>query len=185
VTPAGYETAADQHATVTADVTVELTFVDLRARGAIEVTKVRKHAADGSGDHPHAGVNFTVNGVTKATDANGKACFDNLLFDSYTVHETTPAGYAGEADKTVTVDNKAACADSPYVGETVTFTNTPLTNITVSVDSQIDGGTASTMVCKEGTTTKASGSTGANGDGSITASNLPPGTYVCTVVVDP
>jgi uncharacterized surface anchored protein len=84
---------------------VSLTFVDPRQRGAIEVTKLRKHAADGPGDHPQVGVSFTVNGVTKQTDANGKACFDNLLFGDYTVHETVPTGYKGEADKTVTVDS--------------------------------------------------------------------------------
>jgi len=175
-----HDTAADQHVTLTANATVSLTFVDPRHRGAILVTKLRKHAADGSGDHPHAGVDFTVNGVTKTTDANGQACFDGLLFGSYSVHETTPSGYHGEADKTVTVDNKASCADNPYVGETVSFHNTPLTNITVSVDSQIDGGTSSTIDC-----VVASGSTGANGDGSVTASDLEPGTYVCTIVVDP
>jgi hypothetical protein len=27
--------------------------------------------------------------------------------------------------------------------------------------------------------------TGANGDGSVTALNLPPGTYTCVVVIDP
>jgi Prealbumin-like fold domain len=186
-TPAGHETAADQHATVTVDATVSLTFVDPRQRGAILVTKLRKHAADGPGDHPQAGVSFTVNGVTKNTDANGKACFDNLLFGSYTVHETTPAGYNGEADKTVAVNNKAGCSDNPYVGETVTFHNTPLTNITVSVDSQVAGGTASTMNCKASdNSTVASGSTDAtSGDGSVTGSNLEPDTYTCTVVVDP
>jgi hypothetical protein len=31
----------------------------------------------------------------------------------------------------------------------------------------------------------ASGSTGAGGDGSVTASNLEPDTYTCTVVIDP
>jgi hypothetical protein len=31
----------------------------------------------------------------------------------------------------------------------------------------------------------ASGSTGANGDGSATASDLEPGIYTCTIVVDP
>ena len=186
VTPAGHESAADQHVSVVNTTTVTLTFVDPRQRGAIEVTKVRKHAADGPGDHPQAGVDFTVNGVTKTTDANGKACFDNLLFGSYTVHETTPAGYAGEADKTVAVDNKASCSDATYVGETVTFHNTPLTNLSVSVDSQIDGGTSSTMVCKDASNaTVASGSTGANGDGSASASDLAPGTYTCTVVIDP
>jgi uncharacterized surface anchored protein len=69
VTPAGHDTAADQHATVSADTTVTLTFVDPRQRGAILVTKTRKHAADGPGDRPQAGVDFTVNGVTKTTAA--------------------------------------------------------------------------------------------------------------------
>lgn len=170
----------------TPDLTISLTFVDPRQPGAIKVTKLRKHAADGAGDHAFAGVSFTVNGVTKQTDANGVACFDGLEFGDYTVHETVPAGYHGEADKTVTVDNTATCADATYVGETVTFHNTPLTNITVSVDSQVDGGTSSTIVCKAAdNSTVASGSTGANGDGSATASDLEPGTYTCTIVVDP
>jgi Prealbumin-like fold domain len=160
--------------------TIDCTFTNTLQTGAIEITKTRKHAADGPGDHPHAGVDFTVNGVTKATDANGVACFDGLTFDDYIVHETVPAGYSGEADKTVTVDNTATCADDPFVGETVNFHNTPLTNLTVSVDSQVDGGTASTIDC-----VLDSASTGPNGDGSLTLSDLMPGTYVCTVVIDP
>jgi hypothetical protein len=166
--------------------TVTCTFTNTLQLGAIQVTKTRKHAADGPGDHPHAGVDFTVNGVTKTTDANGQACFDGLTFGTYAVHETVPAGYHGEADKNVTVDNTATCSGSPYVGETVSFHNTPLTNLSVSVDSQVDGGTSSTMVCTDsGGGTIASGSTGANGDGSASASDLEPGTYTCTVVIDP
>jgi hypothetical protein len=114
-------------------------------------------------------------------------CFDNLLFGSYDVTETVPAGYAadGATTKTVVVNNKAACGATPYVGETVSFGNTPLTNLSVSVDSQIDGGTASTIVCTSPNGQVASGSTGANGDGSASASDLKPGTYTCTVVIDP
>jgi hypothetical protein len=187
VVPAGHDGVADQHVTVVANQTVTVgPLTDPRQTGAIKVTKLRKHAADGSGDHPHAGVDFTVNGVTKTTDANGQACFDGLLPGNYTVHETTPAGYHGEADKTVTVDNKASCSDNPYTGETVTFHNTPLTDISVAVNSQIDGGTASTITCKASdNSTVASGSTDANGDGSVSASDLEPDTYTCTVVVDP
>jgi hypothetical protein len=33
-----------------------------RLLGAIEITKTRKHAADGSSDHPHAGVDFVITG---------------------------------------------------------------------------------------------------------------------------
>ena len=183
VVPPGHSGVADQLITVTSGQTRTVgPLVDERDRGAILVTKERKHAAAGPGNHPHAGVEFTVNGVTKTTDANGKACFDNLLFGDYTVHEVTPAGYKGEADKTVTVNNKASCADSPFVGETVSFKNTPLTDVTVTIDSQVDGGTASTVKCiPDGP----SGSTGANGDGTFTDTNLPPGTYTCEIVIDP
>jgi Prealbumin-like fold domain len=173
--------------TVVPNSTVTCVYVDKQQLGAIQVTKTRKHAADGPGDHPHAGVSFTVNGVTKQTNANGVACFDGLPFGTYTVHETVPTGYHVDAnDKPVTVDNNATCSDNPYVGETVSFHNTPLTDITVSVNSQVDGGTSSTITCVDsGQHTVASGSTGANGDGSATAPDLEPGTYTCTVVVDP
>jgi hypothetical protein len=171
--------------------TVTCTFHDARETGAILITKTRKHAADGSGDHPHAGVTFTVTGdslpaegKTVTTDANGVACVDGLLFDAYTVHETTPAGYKGEADKTVTVDNEASCTDDPYVGESVSFHNTPLTDVTVSVNSQVDGGTASTITC-EPPTPPVTAATDPDGDGSLTLSDLEPGTYTCTVVIDP
>lgn len=66
--------APDQAITVTADATVTVTLVDPRQRGAILVTKLRKHVADGPGDHPQPGVDFMVNGVTKTTDAAGRAC---------------------------------------------------------------------------------------------------------------
>jgi hypothetical protein len=168
--------------TVVPDGTVTCIYTNTLQTGAIKVTKTRKHAADGPGDHPHAGVDFTVNGVTKATDANGVACFDGLTFGTYTVHETTPAGYKGEGDKQVTVDNTAACSDNPYVGETVSFHNTPLTDLSVTVNSQVDGGTASTVAC---TPDGPSGSTDANGDGTFSDTNLEPGTYTCTIVIDP
>ena len=121
--------------------------------------------------------------MTKTTNANSVACFDGLLLGSYTVHETVPAGYVGENDKTVTVNNVATCQDNPYGGETVSFHNMPLTNITVSVDSQVNGGTASTIQCVPGPATPTS--TNANGDGSLPLNNLQPGTYTCTIVVDP
>jgi hypothetical protein len=166
--------------TMAGDGKVTCVYVNQQQLGAIKVTKTRKHAADGPGDHPHAGVSFTVNGVTKQTDATGVACFDGLSFGTYTVHETVPAGYHVDGnDKQVTVDNNASCADATYVGETVSFHNTPLTDITVSVNSQVDGGTSSTV------TGCVSFTTGANGDGSGTASDLEPGTYTCTVVIDP
>jgi hypothetical protein len=96
-----------------------------------------------------------------------------------------PAGYVSDDDsQDVTVDNTANCASG--AGETVTFHNTPLTNLTVSVDSQVDGGTASTINCSDASSNSIiDASTDTNGDGSGTASDLAPGTYTCTVVIDP
>jgi len=194
VAPTGYDPAPDQTFTpqttdscgnVTGSTPPDLTFNDVAQKGAIQVTKTRKHAADGPGDHPHAGVSFTVNGVTKTTDANGQACFDGLAFANYTVHETVPASYNGEDDKTIAVNNKASCTDNPYNGETVSFHNTPLSNITVSFESQVQGGTASTIACTGLTATPPDGTPNAFDDTSEKFQDLEPGTYTCTVVVDP
>jgi hypothetical protein len=171
--------------------TVTCTFHDAREKGAIEITKTRKHAADGPGDHPHAGVTFTITGgelpaggVTAVTDANGVACVDGLVLSSvvgdYTVTESVPAGYsASPSSDTVTVTTESTCGDGNEAAAGP-FHNTPLTDITVSVNSQVDGGTASTINCGAGVV-----STGSNGDGSTSRTNLPPGTYTCTIVVDP
>lgn len=155
--------------------------------GAIKITKTRKHAADGSGDHPHAGVSFTVNGVTKQTDANGVACFDNLANGSYTVHETVPAGYVVDGnDKSVTVDNAAACTDASYGGETVSFHNTPLTDVAITIDSQVAGGTDTQVTCKASdNSTIGTLDTPATGDGTLNVDDLVPDTYTCTIVIDP
>ena len=171
---------------------VDCTYVNELQTGAIEITKDRKHAASGSGDHPHAGVEFTIEGdgvsETVTTDANGEACLDGLDFGDYTVTETTPTGYAPNDPEDVTVSAVADC-DGGGTPATVSFHNTPLTNITVSVDSQVDGGTASVMQCTDSDGTVYDGSTGANGDGSLTVNDLlptdPTVTLTCTVIVDP
>jgi hypothetical protein len=162
--------------------TVTCTFTNTLQKGAITVTKTRKHAADGPGPHPQAGVTFTVDGVSHVTDANGQACFDDLSLGSHNVVETLPAGYSadGPLSKAVDVDNAATCAGGG--GESVSFSNTPLTNISITVNSQVDGGTASTITCDNG---GPNGSTDANGDGTASATDLRPNTYTCTIVVDP
>jgi hypothetical protein len=168
--------------------TVTCTFVDEREKGAILVTKTRKHAAAGPGDQPHPGVDFTVSGgdlssgVTITTDANGEACLDGLMLSSfvgdYTVTETVPTGYVADGDtsKIVSVTTESTCGDGNEAG--VSFSNTPLTDITVSVDSQVPGGTSSTIEC-------VLDSAGPGDDLSLTLNNLEPGTYTCTIVVDP
>ena len=141
---------------------------------------------------------FTITGgelaaerVNVVTDENGIACYDGLLLSShvgdYTVTEQVPINYHvddGDVDEVVSVTETATCESGTQAE--VTFLNIPLTNITVSVDSIVDGGTASTINCElQGGPTVASGSTGPDGDGSVSATNLEPGTYVCTIVVDP
>jgi len=130
-------------------------------------------------------VTFTVDGVaTPPTDANGVVCVDNLFFGNHTVHENVPAGYSGEADKTVNVDHVAYCDGSHGGGtpNTVSFVNTPLTDIHIQVNSQVDppGNTSSTIDCGAGVV-----NTGPNGDGATDRLNLSPGTYTCVVVIDP
>jgi hypothetical protein len=170
--------------------TVTCTFHDARERGAIKIVKTRKHAAGGPGDQPHPGVTFTVTGgslpaagATVVTDANGVACVDGLVLSSfvgnYTVTESVPAGYtAAKLSDTVAVTTESSCGDGNEA--VVSFSNIPLTDLTVSVDSQVPGGTASTIECNGVTA-----STGAGGDGSLTRSNLEPQTVTCTIVIDP
>ena len=198
VTPANHDTADPQCLELSLDEEVTLNFTDPRHRGAILISKTRKHAADGPGDHPHAGVDFTITGgdlaaegVTETTDVNGQICVDDLLLSAfvgdYTVTENVPAGYVADDppgdEQTVSVTTKSTCGDGNEA--TVGFSNTPLTNITVSVDSQVDGGTASTIECELNSVVLDSTATGANGDGSLTLNDLEPGTYICTIVVDP
>ncbi|HEX5722604.1 MAG TPA: hypothetical protein VFZ06_07665, partial [Acidimicrobiia bacterium] len=55
-------TEDDVAITLAAGDDVECTFTNTRQTGAIEITKTRKHAADGAGDHAHEGVTFTITG---------------------------------------------------------------------------------------------------------------------------
>jgi Prealbumin-like fold domain len=159
--------------------TVTCTATNTLNQGALAIHKDRKHAADGPGDHPHEGVSFSVSGVADpvVTDENGNACVEGLLPGDYTVTETVPAGYVSDdAEKPYTVVNGTTCATAVAVN----FTNTPLTNVSVSVDSQVDGGTASTVDC-----TGTPVSTDANGDVTVPLNDLQPQTLTCEIVIDP
>jgi hypothetical protein len=174
--------------------TVECTFTNELQTGAIEITKTRKHAASGSGDHPHEGVEFAVEGGTLpsggtvvTTDANGVACLDGLTFDTYTVTESTLSGYAANDPQMVTVEEVSECGDGNEAN--VTFHNTPLTDVTVSVDSLVDGGTSSTIACVDSDGNVYNSETAADGDGELTVGDLlptdPTVTLTCEITVDP
>ncbi|MFF2387688.1 collagen binding domain-containing protein [Agromyces sp. NPDC058104] len=200
--PSGTGTAALTGIDVGPGETVTCTFHNARDVGAIKIVKTRKHAAAGiGGDHPHAGVTFTVfggelpdAGTTVQTNSEGVACVPGLLVsalleagDEYVVHETVPAGYVldtGDQDQVATVV-ESDCAENISDADLVAFHNTPLTNITVSVNSQVDGGTFSSVDCEPSAVDPDLPLTSGDGDGSVTLPNLLPGTYVCTVVVDP
>jgi len=196
-TPSG----ATANITLAAGETVKCTYTNTK-RGAILITKTRKHAAAG-GTGPHAGVDFTITGdglpsggTVVTTDGDGKACLDNLFLSStYTVKETVPTGYVSDASatndtKSINVTQSADCGANIGKATGVSFVNLPLTKITVTVDSLIEGGTASTITCKLGTTVIGNGATAANGDGSLTLENLEPNSgpanpYICEIYVDP
>jgi hypothetical protein len=157
--------------------------------GALKIVKTKKHAESVPSTQPHAGVVFGVTGgtlpagTTVTTDASGVACIAGIESGSYTVTETVPTGYAVTSanPQTGTVVEDTTCVTATPV----TFTNVPLTNITVSVDSQIPGGTASTIDCDAAADPPFDFTTPAGGDGSFSLNDKVPGTYVCTIIVDP
>jgi uncharacterized surface anchored protein len=111
------------------------------------------------------------------------------MFGGYTVTETAaPTGYVidDSSAHTVTVDNNATCADTPYVGESISFTDTPLTDISANATSEVTGGTQSHIDCVDsnGNTVATSGS-GNSDPANASATGLKPGTYTCTILIDP
>jgi len=178
--------------------TVTCTFHDARERGAILITKTAKHADDPDNEIPHAGVTFTVTGngvpagVTAVTDANGTACVPGLLVSdlpgigAYTVTETVPSGYHAISTnpQTAWVSESEADCDPITPGASLAFENMPLTNLRVTVDSLIPGGTSSTIDCVPGLPDP-DFTTPASGDGFLELTNLEPQTVVCTIVIDP
>jgi hypothetical protein len=158
--------------------------------GALVIEKTMKNAGLGLGEaHPQEGVDFTITGgdlpaegEVVTTDENGIACLAALESGDYTVTEDVPDNYAVTSDnpQTATVVEDTDCDDDP----TVTFTNVPLTDVTVSVDSLVDDGTYSSISCDvEGSDEVAIAD--AIDDPSVTIPDLEPRTVICTIVIDP
>jgi hypothetical protein len=175
---------------------IDCTFTNTLQTGAIEVTKTRKFASAETGDpnsQPHEGVTFTVTDpednvvASGSTDSSGKVCFDGLPLNvQYTVTETVPAGYTSDdSEKEATPTVNASCDDNPFVGSTLTFHNSPLTDLSISVASQDAGATKSTINCVDASLVSI-GSSGAAADpATLDVDDLPIGTYTCTIVIDP
>jgi hypothetical protein len=163
---------------------VTCTFTDRLLVGAIRVTK--QSSKDNSG---LAGAQFVVKDsgnntvATLTSGADGTACTDNLSFGNYTVTETAaPSGYAidNPSPVSVAVDHVASCT-SGTPNAPAAFTDTPLSRITVSFESLAPGNpTSATVQC----TGEGSPSPLPEGTPKV-LDNLAPGTYSCTVVIDP
>jgi len=81
---------------------------------------------------------------------------------------------------------RVTCGD----GNEATFkaTDTPLTDITATATSEAPGGTQSTITCvgpSPATTNVGNPPQGPAGSPAVSAKGLKPGTYTCTIVVDP
>jgi LPXTG-motif cell wall-anchored protein len=110
-TPAGHTTAASQKVTLGLNQTVELTFVNERIPGQIDITKKDDDGANLSGATfglflDNAGVKgAAVTGKTCTTNASGTCSITNILPPgTYWVSETVvPTGHTGAADQKVTI----------------------------------------------------------------------------------
>ncbi len=177
--------------TVTGNSHVTCTYVNKQQLGAIEVVKESSKASA----TPLAGATFAVKdsgGNTVATltsGSDGTACTSGLAFGNYTVTETAaPNGYQIDDGSAVpvTIDTNGDCSSGAVVQ---TFTDTPLTDLLISAASEAVGGTQSKITCVDSSSSNIGNSpqpaSGFADPVSVTANGLPPGTYTCTVVVDP
>jgi hypothetical protein len=198
VTPNGTSTSTRVASiTIAGGGSVTCTYVNDQQLGAIKITKTETKDDTGL-----AGAKFSITsggtaitGSPFTTDANGEICVDDLSFGDYVVTETeAPEGYNIDdaTGHTVTVDNNAACDDATYVGETIAFEDTPLSEIQVQFRSLAgEGVTAASIVCTDEAdavvdpVSENGQADPAFDDTDETITDLLPGTYTCTVVVDP
>jgi len=160
------------------------------------------------------------NGTNNLTDTDtgatggGFICIENVVPGTYTVAETSgPAGYKTDSSTpTASVTDTTSCATrkANLATQAVTFTNIPLSEITVLFKSLSDNNTAGTgntkaqIVCKDASNAVVvpNAENNADGDGTPGDSTPPeyddfnevfgngtttlvPGVYTCTIDVDP
>jgi len=164
-----------------------VTFGD-KAHGALAVKKVSDKAAT-----PLAGATFTLKNSanvlvgTVTTDNTGIACVGDLIQGTYTWTETAaPSGFAlpTTTSQTATLSSGSTCANTTNL---TTFSDTPLTDITATAKSEATtGGTQTTITCKDSLGNNIGNSPqGPAAQDAVTANGLKPGTYTCTLVIDP
>jgi hypothetical protein len=168
--------------------TVTCTYVNQQQLGAIKISKTSSKTGNAV-----EGATFSITGpnsfsTSVQSGADGTVCVDNLAFGSYTVTETAaPDGFKIDdtSGHSVTVDTNAKCSDDPYVGETTSFTDTPLADIQVNFRDGGSGETSATITCDNSTGT--GDNTAATGwDTSRTVTDIEaPTTVHCTIEIDP
>jgi hypothetical protein len=198
--------------TLTGGGSITCTYVNNQSLGAIKILKTSSKAAHTALTGAHFRI-CTNNGpyTTSApclpaatgsddltvTNTDGTVCVENLAFGDYYVSEkSAPTGYSID-DATFhkdTVGTNTTCAGTP---DSLTFRDTPKTDLSVHVASEASGGTKSRISCVNSSGGAAIGNSPQPPDTgtppvqnftdpvTLTANGLAPGTYTCTVVVDP
>jgi hypothetical protein len=171
--------------------TVTCTYVNQQQLGAIKITKTSSKGTNPG--LPGATFSITkggspISGSPFTTDANGVICVDNLAFGDYVVTETgAPTGYVIDdtAGHTVTVDNNASCADAVYGGESIGFTDTPVSDIQVRFRDGGSGATSATISCDNSTGSTSTADTSGWDDTTTVTGVHAPTTITCTIDIDP
>jgi hypothetical protein len=168
--------------------TIDCTYTNTLQEGAIKITKTSSKPAGSA----LQGAKFSITGpnsfsTSVTTGSDGTVCVDHLRFGAYSVTETDPPpGYAIDdtSAHTVTVNAVATCSS----GTPATFaaTDTPLTDVVVKATSQASGGTQSKITCVNSSSANIGNSPQGFADPvQVTANGLKPGTYTCTIEIDP
>jgi hypothetical protein len=174
--------------TITPDSTVTCTYTNQQHLGAIKISKTSSKTG-----HNLAGAHFSITGpngfsTSVVTGSDGTVCTDGLPFGDYTVTETqAPPGFVidDSSGHTVTVNNNAKCSDSPYVGGTTSFTDTPTADFQVNFRDGGSGETSGTISCNNTTGTGSNTpATGWTTSRTVTGVHAPT-TVTCTITIDP
>ena len=141
--------------------------------------------------------NTEVTGSPATTGADGTACVDGLPWSgsgtNYSVQETkAPDGYSADPTntnpQTVTVTQNAKCSDANIASEAAlaTFNDIPLTNISANATAVVSGATSSTITCVDSHNNVVADSGSASDPANAKSTGgLVPGTYTCTITIDP
>lgn len=163
--------------------------------GGLRIVKTAKHADESGETNPNLAASFQItdsqgNVHTVSTEVDsGLACVGDLPLGDASVEEISAAdGYAIDTNnpQEVTVTNEN-CGSGSEV--TATFENQPLTDISWIVDSQVDGGTETTVNCWFGQIDGDPDFSATVSDGENTFEDLVPTdpdiTLTCQFIVDP